>query len=152
MGGCYKYHYQRAKNRRRFSHANQMYGSYQTFKAAINGGFMHKGFSVNAGINHDESDGHRPSSDFNINDGYFKTGYQFNKHFKLTGDMSLARFKAQDPGKYYSDTLIPGEHIDIKRGWARCFQSPVCKNKRLVPYLLQLWRTYHEQWFSFNRF
>jgi iron complex outermembrane receptor protein len=98
------------------ANANLMYGSYQTFKAAINGGFMHKGFSVNAGINHDESDGHRPSSDFNINDGYFKTGYQFNKHFKLTGDMSLARFKAQDPGKYYSDTLIPGEHIDIKRG------------------------------------
>jgi iron complex outermembrane receptor protein len=67
-------------------------------------------------LNHDQTDGHRPNSDFKITNGYFKAGYSFNEHFHATADFSLADYEAGDPGP---DTLNAktGERIDITRGY-----------------------------------
>jgi len=98
--------------------ARLLYGSYNTQKYMGSLGFKKEKFSVFVSGNHDQTDGHRPHSDFKITNGYLKLGYEFNRHFSASTDFSLAGFKASDPGP---DTLsaVPGQKIDILRGyWA----------------------------------
>ncbi len=90
-----------------------MYGSYDTRKYMANAGYRKKGFNVLASFNHDQTDGHRPSSDFLINNGFVKAGYDINDHFKVNADFSLARFKATDPGM---EGHSVGDSYDITRG------------------------------------
>lgn len=93
--------------------ARLMYGSYNTQKYMINGGFKEKGFNVFASFNHDQTDGHRDSSDFSINNGYLRMGYDISKHLNIHADFSLANFDATDPGPEGSNA---GNAIDITRG------------------------------------
>jgi outer membrane cobalamin receptor len=95
------------------ANARLMYGSYNTQKYMANGGYKKGAFNVFASFNHDQTDGHRDSSDFSINNGYLRLGYDVNKHLNLNADFSLANFDATDPGK--EDTKA-GYAIDITRG------------------------------------
>jgi iron complex outermembrane receptor protein len=92
------------------------YGSENTQKYMGAAGYNKNKFSTYISMNHDQTDGHRPNSDFKITNGYFKTGYSFNEHFHATADFSLADYEAGDPGP---DTLNAktGERIDITRGY-----------------------------------
>ncbi|MCX6325155.1 MAG: TonB-dependent receptor [Bacteroidia bacterium] len=96
--------------------ANLMYGSYNTQKYMASAGYKKNKLSLFASINHDQTDGHRPNSDFNITNGYLKLSCQLNNNIYVNTDLSLAHFKATDPGP---DTLnaIPGSKIDITRGY-----------------------------------
>jgi outer membrane receptor for ferrienterochelin and colicin len=96
--------------------ARLQYGSYNTQKYMGSLAYRKKGFSVMASINHDQTDGHRKNSDFSITNGYIKTGYALNEHFKAGADFSIASFHATDPGP---DTLdaVKGSTIDITRGY-----------------------------------
>lgn len=103
--------------------ARLSYGSYNTQKYMGSVGYKKDKFSAFASGNHDQTDGHRPNSDFKISNGYTKVGYHFNEHFHASTDFSLAAFKAADPGP---DTLMAklGERIDITRGyWAFTLQN-----------------------------
>jgi iron complex outermembrane receptor protein len=95
------------------ANARLMFGSYNTQKYMANGGFKKGGFNVFASFNHDQTDGYRDSSDFSINNGYLRMGYDVNKHLNVNADFSLANFDATDPGK--EDTKA-GYTIDIIRG------------------------------------
>jgi outer membrane cobalamin receptor len=95
------------------ANARVMYGSYNTQKYMVNSGFKKNGFNVFASFNHDQTDGHRDSSDFKINNGYFRMGYDINRHLNVDVDFSLANFDATDPGPEGS---IAGYAIDITRG------------------------------------
>jgi iron complex outermembrane receptor protein len=95
------------------ANARLMYGSYNTQKYMVNGGFKKNGFNVFASFNHDQTDGHRDSSDFKINNGYFRVGYDIGKHMNVNADFSLANFDATDPGMEDSKA---GYTIDITRG------------------------------------
>lgn len=98
--------------------AHLMYGSYNTQKYMASGGYRKNKLSLFASINHDQTDGHRPSSDFSITNGYLKFSYEINNNLLVNTDISLARFKTTDPGP---DTLnaVPGSSLDITRGyWA----------------------------------
>jgi outer membrane cobalamin receptor len=90
-----------------------MYGSYNTQKYMANGGFKKNRFNVFASFNHDQTNGHRDSSDFKINNGYLKAGYEISKNFKVNGDISLANFDATDPG---IEGGKAGNTYDITRG------------------------------------
>jgi len=96
--------------------ANIMYGSYNTQKYMASAGYKKEKLSLFASINHDQTDGHRQNSEFNITNGYLKLNYQINSNIFVNSDLSLAYFKASDPGP---DTInaIPGSKIDIKRGY-----------------------------------
>ncbi len=95
------------------ANARLMYGSYNTQKYMVNGGFKKNRFNVFASFNHDQTDGHRDSSDFKINNGYLRVGYDINKNFKINGDFSLANFDATDPGPEGGHV---GNTYDITRG------------------------------------
>lgn len=101
--------------------ARLSYGSFNTQKYMGSAGYRKGKFSVFASGNHDNTDGHREHSDFKINNGYVKLGYDINPNLYLHTDVSLAGFESADPGP---DTLqaSPGERIDILRGyWALTF-------------------------------
>lgn len=95
------------------ANARLMYGSYNTQKYMVNGGYKRGAFNVLASFNHDQTDGHRDSSNFTINNGYLRLGYGINKNFNVNADFSLANFDATDPGR---EDRIAGETIDITRG------------------------------------
>ena len=82
----------------RRTQARIMYGSYNTQKYMINNGYNIGNFSSYISLNHDRTDGHRPDSKFHITNGFAKLGYKIDDHYKVTGDVSLAKFKNQNPG------------------------------------------------------
>jgi iron complex outermembrane receptor protein len=100
--------------------ARLMYGSFNTQKYMGSVGYKKDRFTVFGSVNHDQTDGHRPDSEFNITNGYLKIGYELNNNLKIGTDFSLARFKTTDPGP---DTLnaVKGSSLDITRGYFSLF-------------------------------
>ena len=95
------------------SNSKLMYGSHNTKKHTTKAGYRKGDFRVMGSFNYDETDGHRDNSEFNIVNGYLKTSYNLNEHFKLKADASLAQYESQDPGRIMRSS---GEFIDIRRG------------------------------------
>jgi outer membrane cobalamin receptor len=95
------------------ANSHLMYGSYGTQKYMINSGYKINGFNVFASFNHDQTNGHRDSSDFKITNGYVRLGYNLNPNFNINADYSLANFKDTDPGP---EDGYAGYAIDITRG------------------------------------
>lgn len=95
---------------------NSVYGSYNTQKDAITIGFKKSKFNVFASKNYDRTDGIRPNTDFNIENGYLKVGYDINHNWKVMSDVSIAHFNANDNGSVY-DAPAPF-NADITRGKA----------------------------------
>lgn len=93
--------------------ARLSYGSFNTQKYMASGGFKDGRFSLFGSVNHDRTDGHRDTSTFNIINGYLKAGYEISNVIKVTGDVSIAEFDAQDPGSIYNPAFFG---IDILRG------------------------------------
>lgn len=89
------------------------YGSFNTQKYMGTLGFKKNKFSVFTSINHNKTDGHRDTSDFQITNAYIKTGYKISDNLDITADFSIAKFNASDPG---SISGFAGEKIDILRG------------------------------------
>ncbi len=95
------------------ANAQLQYGSYNTQKYMGSVGYKKNKFNVFASFNHDQTDGHRDTSDFKITNGYVKAGYRFNDHFNLFMDFNMAGYETADPGM----TGAPaGDRIDILRG------------------------------------
>lgn len=90
-----------------------MYGSFATQKYMVNSGYKKDDFNIFASYNHDQTNGHRDSSDFLLNNGYIQMGYDFSSHLNMNADFSLAKFNANDPGQ---EGKKAGDEIDITRG------------------------------------
>ena len=74
------------------------YGSFNTQKYFGTIGYKKDKLSAFASVNHDQSDGIRANTDFNITNGYAKVGYELSKQFSAIGDFSIAKFNANDNG------------------------------------------------------
>ncbi|MFC2137073.1 TonB-dependent receptor plug domain-containing protein [Bacteroidota bacterium] len=98
MGGVINVITKQQKSNGYSLNARYAYGSFNTQKQMVSGGFKKNKFNVFASINHDKTDGHRDNSNFNITNGFVKTGFQINKHFKIIADFNIADFKSTDPG------------------------------------------------------
>jgi len=93
------------------------YGTYNTQKYFGTLGYKHDKLSLFASLNHDQTDGIRTNTDFNINNAYAKLGYEIYKGLTLTADYSSAKYVANDNGP--TTLLIPNPaHIDLSRGKA----------------------------------
>lgn len=90
------------------------FGSFNTQKYYGTIGYKKDQLSVFASLNHDQTDGIRANTDFNITNGYTKVGYELSKHFDLTADFSIAKYNGDDNGSVYA---APAPfNIDITRG------------------------------------
>ena len=114
MGGVINIITRRHHQQGRRTQARVMYGSYNTQKYMVNNGYNVGNFSSFVSINHDRTDGHRPNSDFQITNGFANLGYRFNDVYQLRGDVSLAKYKFQNPGETFNP--IFDNKMDIWRG------------------------------------
>lgn len=114
MGGVVNIITRHHKREGRRTQARIMYGSYNTQKYMLNNGYNVGNFSSFISVNHDRTDGHRPNSDFQITNGFANLGYKINEHYKVTGDLSLAKFKTQNPGEINAPVL--DYLVDVLRG------------------------------------
>jgi len=104
----------RKNNKEGFSgNLGASYGTYNTQKYYATLGFKKDNLSVFASVNHDQTDGTRTNTDFNITNGYAKVGYELNKHLTVNADFSIADYKANDNGPVGSPKPF---NIDIQRG------------------------------------
>jgi len=91
------------------------FGSYNTQKFYGTLGYKKDKWNVFVSANHDQTDGIRANTDFNISNGYSKVGYEMNKHFNLNADFNIAQYNANDNGPIQNPALF---NIDITRGKA----------------------------------
>lgn len=120
MGGVINIITRKQTNEGFNGNARLMFGSFNTRKYMGSAGFKKDRFTVFGSVNHDQTDGHRPDSEFKITNGYLKVGYELNNNLKMGSDFSLAKFKTTDPGP---DTLnaLKGSSLDITRGYFSVF-------------------------------
>lgn len=90
------------------------YGSFNTQKYFGTIGYKKDKLSAYASVNHDQTDGIRANTDFNITNGYAKVGYEINNHFDVIADFSIAKYNANDNGPV-NQPPVPF-NIDITRG------------------------------------
>lgn len=114
MGGVVNIITRHQKQEGRRTQARVMYGSYNTQKYMVSNGYNTGRFSSFISVNHDRTDGHRPHSKFHITNGFANLGYRINDFYKVTGDVSLAKYKFQNPGKVTAPVL--DNKMDILRG------------------------------------
>ena len=91
------------------------FGSYNTQKFYGTLGYKKDKWNVFVSANHDQTDGIRANTDFNISNGYSKVGYEMNKHINLNADFSIAQYNANDNGPIQNPAPF---NIDITRGKA----------------------------------
>jgi outer membrane cobalamin receptor len=94
---------------------NAVYGSYNSQKYAGTFGFKKDKLSLFISANYGKTDGIRENTDFNIGNGYLKAGYDLHPNWKITADVSLAQYVANDNGPIHAPAPF---NIDISRGKA----------------------------------
>jgi iron complex outermembrane receptor protein len=116
MGGVVNIITRRQEENGRRTQARVMYGSYNTQKYMVNNGYNAGNFSSFISVNHDRTDGVRANSDFRITNGFANLGYKIKDAYRVKGDISLAKFKNQNPGPV--DNPITDNTMDVLRGTA----------------------------------
>lgn len=91
------------------------FGSYNTQKFYGTLGYKKDKWNVFVSANHDQTDGIRENTDFNISNGYSKVGYEISKHININADFSIAQYNANDNGPIQTPAPF---NIDITRGKA----------------------------------
>ena len=122
MGGAINLITRRQKEEGLSFRARLMYGSFHTQKYNGSLGYRKNRLSLLGSFNHDQTDGDRPNSDFRIDNGYIKLGYEISDHLLVDANASISRFKAYDPGSVYH----PNPSIyDNKSQWVDIDRSNV---------------------------
>lgn len=114
MGGVVNIITRKHEKQGRRTQARVMYGSFNTQKYMLNNGYNVGNFSSFISVNHDRTDGHRADSKFHITNGFANLGYKINDRYKVMGNVSLAKFKNQNPGMVTAP--LTDNVMDILRG------------------------------------
>lgn len=94
--------------------ARLMGGSYGTQRYSVTDTYRGGRFSGAFSATYEGTDGHRTNSDFASWTGFAKAGYILSEAWKVTGNVNLAKAKAQVPGQA-SRPLLEGT-TDVLRG------------------------------------
>ena len=79
--------------------ARVMGGSYNTQRYSITDTWRKGRFSGSVSGNYERTDGHRVNSEFDSWTGFAKAGYELSDIWKITGNINVAKSKAQVPGQ-----------------------------------------------------
>ncbi len=93
--------------------AGASYGSFNTQEYNAGAGYGTGKLNILLSGDHDQTDGHRPNSGFNTNDGYLDAGYDMDDNFSLRLNGSINKFKTYDPGTIYSP--LTNNWVDVLR-------------------------------------
>ena len=89
-------------------------GSYGTQKYTISDSYRSGRFSGFIGGGYESTDGHRLNSAYNSLNGFAKVGYELTDEWKVTGNVNVAKFMAENPGTV-SRPMLEGV-VDVVRG------------------------------------
>lgn len=73
-------------------------GSYGTQKYMLNNSYRNGRFSAFIGGGYDRTDGHRENSAYQSLNGFVKAAYELTDKWRVTGNVNLADFEAENPG------------------------------------------------------
>lgn len=93
---------------------NQSFGSFSTLTGDAGLGYKSGKFDMYITASNQQTSGSRPYSEFRLNNGYTKLGYEISKNFTFTADANLTKFKTYDPGTIYKPLV--NNWVDILRG------------------------------------
>ena len=96
--------------------AGMSYGSYNTQKYELGGLFGLQGGGITVSGNHYQTDGHRPYSSFNSNNGSVRGNYSLSEQYSMSADVSVTGFRTYDPGPASAPRV--DNWADITRGSA----------------------------------
>lgn len=96
--------------------ARLMGGSYGTQRYSITDTYRNGRLTGVVSGNYERTDGHRPNSEFESLTGFAKLGYDLSENWKTTGNVNIAKSKAEVPGQE-SRPLLDGT-TDVLRGMA----------------------------------
>lgn len=113
MGGVINIITRREKNDGYSLNLNQSYGSFASLVGDAGIGFKKSKFDGYVSFTHQQSNGSRPYSEFDLNNGYLKTGYKINDDFDLIADGNYTKFKTFDPGTQSAPKI--DNWVDITR-------------------------------------
>jgi iron complex outermembrane receptor protein len=94
--------------------ARLMGGSYGTQRYSLTDTYRSGRFSGVVSSNYEQTDGHRPNSEFRMWSGFAKSSYELAEAWKVTGNVNIADARAQVPGME-SRPLLDGT-TDVLRG------------------------------------
>jgi len=98
MGGAINFITKKSGKEGVSGEASLGYGSFNTLNYRANAAFNKKNFSMFVSYNHDQTDGHRDSSLFEIDNAYIKARYQISRNLSIMADYNIAKFFNEDPG------------------------------------------------------
>jgi iron complex outermembrane receptor protein len=104
---------QATADRNQFS-ARLMGGSYGTQRYSLTDTYRNGRFSGVVSSNYEQTDGHRPNSEFRMWSGFAKLGYELSEEWKVTGNVNIAKANAEVPGQK-NNPLLDGT-TDVLRG------------------------------------
>lgn len=113
MGGVINIITRREKNDGYSLNLNQSYGTFATLIGDAGIGFKKNKFDGYVSFSHQQSSGSRPYSEFDLNNGYIKTGYKLSENFDLIADGNYTKFKTFDPGPQSAPKI--DNWVDITR-------------------------------------
>ncbi len=93
-----------------------MGGSYGLQRYSVTDTYRRGRFSAVASANYEGTDGHRPNMRFDEGTGSVKLGYELSRVWRATGNVNIAKAKAQVPGQL-ARPLLEGM-TDVLRGMA----------------------------------
>jgi outer membrane receptor protein involved in Fe transport len=132
--------------------ANAGYGSFNTFKINGSAGYRKNKFQAYISFNHDNTDGERANSDFEINNGYMKLSYDINSNFRIWGDVNLSGYNSTNPGpEHTQDTTYqdPTHWQDVFRGYSSAsFENKFDKTEGMLKFYYN-WGD-HKLWDGFR--
>ncbi len=114
MGGVINIVTKRQKDSGVKINLNQSFGSFSTLIGDAGIGYKTGKFDMYITASNQQSNGSRAYSEFRLNNGYTKFGYEFNSNFNFTADANITKFKTYDPGTIYKPLV--NNWVDILRG------------------------------------
>lgn len=114
MGGVINIITKRQKENGIKVNINQTFGSFSTLIGDAGLGYKTGKFDMYITASNQQSNGSRSYSEFRLNNGYSKVGYELSNNFNITADANITKFKTYDPGTIYKPLV--NNWVDILRG------------------------------------
>ena len=113
MGGVINIITKRQKTDGFSVNVDESYGSFATLIGDAGVGYKKDKMDFYLSVSNQQTNGERPYSSFNLNNGFFRGGYNINKNVDVNVDANLTKFKTYDPGPL--STPLINNWVDIYR-------------------------------------
>ncbi len=105
MGGVVNIITRQQPSNGQHTNINLQGGSYGTLQLTASNTWRHNKWFGAAGGNYARTNGHRDNSAFEQGAGFFKLGYDFNRHWSAVANADVTYFESQNPGTLSAPVL-----------------------------------------------